>query len=69
MGNAEGEQYPVDERMDGLLTELASVVVDELIALKNMGMKPADIEQLYTQEIPAMPVVPARKRRRRKEAT
>ena len=47
--------------MDGLLTELASVVVDELIALKNMGMKPADIEQLYTQEIPAMPVVPARK--------
>ena len=66
--NTRAVEYPLDERMDSLLTALASVVVDELIALKNMGMTAADIKRLYAQELPTLAPVPTLKRRRRKEA-
>lgn len=67
LGHQDAVGYAVDERMDGLLTTLASVVVDELITLRNSGMEPAAIKALYEQELPQMPVMRPRQRRQRKD--
>lgn len=37
----------ISAEVDAMLTALASVVVDELIALKDSGMSPGKIEELY----------------------
>ena len=59
--------YTLDKQKDDLLTALASIVVDEIMQLRDKGMKPADIEAYYEEEIPPMPTLPSRKRRQKKE--
>ena len=53
----------ITPEQDAMLSALAGIVVDELLALRNRGMKPTDGRRLYTQELPAMPTVPTRRRR------
>lgn len=67
LGHRDGVLYTMDAGTDAMLTALASIVVDEIMRLRDKGMKPADIEALYAAEIPPMPTVPIRKRRQKKE--
>ena len=69
LGNPDHVAYTIDERTDALLTALASIVVDEIMQLRDKGMTPADIKKLYAEDVPPMPTVPARKRRHKKERT
>ena len=65
--NLDQVAYTLDTRTNDLLSALASIVVDEIMQLRDQGMKPADIEAYYAEEIPPMPTVPIRKRRQKKE--
>lgn len=54
-------EAPSNQRVDDMLSALASVVVDELIRLKKAGMTPEDIKQLYVRGLPKAPAVPVPK--------
>lgn len=67
LGHRDGVSYTIDEKTDALLTALASIVVDEIIRLRDMGMTPDAIMRMYAEDIQPPPSVPTRKRRTKKE--
>ncbi len=71
LGHAEENGRIADDGItpaqDEMLRALASVVVDEWMSMRSKGVTPAEIERLYTQEIPAIPAIPKRKCRQGKE--
>jgi hypothetical protein len=58
----------ITEEEDAILAALAGVVVDQLLDMKKKGINPSEIERLFGQPPPAIPIVPERKRRQHKEA-